>query len=84
MDGPTLEEVVRWYDQVRARLPVVVLSSTQQIADAVDQRILEDGRTCARCLNPATQAAVGRNDDDADRWLDLCADCYLWVQSATD
>ena len=77
----TAREVAAWYDSIRTRLPVLALS-LEFPYDAAHAQRLAEGHPCARCEQPAAVAIIGRHADDVNRWVDLCADCLIWVRSA--
>lgn len=82
-DPPTFEEVVEWYATVRTTLPVLTMQSGDTDAgDAIERRRHTEGRTCARCSSPAGPAVVGRYENDVDRLIDLCPDCFQWIREA--
>lgn len=78
----TLDEVYEWYETVRTHLPVTVFQAGETASEAIRRRALEHGLACSRCGRPATSSTVGRQDGDVDRWVDLCADCFVWVGNA--
>lgn len=78
------EQAVEWYASVRKTLPVLTLQPGDEHAgDAIERRRHTTGRTCRRCHNPAGPVVVGRYENDVDRFLDLCPDCYHWIREAT-
>jgi hypothetical protein len=79
----SFEQVVEWYASVRTSLPVLTLQAGDtDVSDAIERRRHVEGRDCARCQSPAQPAVVGRYENDVDRLVDLCPDCFLWIKYA--
>ena len=79
----TFEQVVEWYTGVRTSLPVLTLEpGDTDEGEAIERRRHVEGRACSRCQAPAGPAVVGRFENDVDRFVDLCPDCFQWIKEA--